>query len=97
MMFIEKDRLKDAVKQAKLLFMKEATPENLSPPAASSFCGALVLALRMSDSAIQVARHHPAELGRLSPDELADEFVSVDESGLFDLRSRSRRNPSVPS
>ena len=82
---IQKDRLKDAVKQAKLLMKKEATPENRSLLERAYFLRARqLLALRMSDSAIEVARHL-AELG-VSSAELADEFVRLLMSlGLFDL------------
>ena len=69
-----KERLKDAVKQAKLLFKEESTAENRRLLERAYFLRARqLLGLRMPDSAVEVARHL-LELG-LTSTEWADEFV----------------------
>ncbi len=73
---IQKERLKDAVKQAKLLFKDESTPENHRLLENAYFLRARqLLELGMPDSAIEVARHL-LEFG-LTSSELADEFVRL--------------------
>ena len=73
---IEKDRLKDAVKAAKLCFKDESTPENHRLLERAYFLRARqLLRLGMADSAIEVARHL-LEFG-LTSDEWADDFVRL--------------------
>ncbi len=73
---IGKDRLKDAVKQAKLLFKDQGTPENHQLLERAYFLRARQLvALGMPDSAIEVARHL-LEFG-LTTDEWVDDFVRL--------------------
>ena len=73
---IQKERLKDAVKQAKLLFKDESTPENHRLLENAYFLRARqLLELRMPESAIEVARHL-LEFG-LTSTEWADEFVRL--------------------
>ncbi len=73
---IRKERLKDAVKQAKLLFKDESTPENHRLLENAYFLRARqLLELSMPDSAIEVARHL-LEFG-LTSAEWTDEFVRL--------------------
>jgi tetratricopeptide (TPR) repeat protein len=73
---IEKDRLKDAVKAAKLCFKDDSTPENHRLLERAYFLRARqLLRLGMADSAIEVARHL-LEFG-LTSDEWADDFVRL--------------------
>jgi hypothetical protein len=73
---IQKDRLKDAVKQAKLLFREESTPENHRVLENAYFLRARqLLVLRMPDSALEVAEHL-LEFGVTSAEWL-DEFVRL--------------------
>ena len=73
---IRKERLKEAVKQAKLLFKDEGTPENHRLLENVYFLRARQLnELRMPESAIEVARHL-LEFG-VTSSEWADEFVRL--------------------
>ena len=90
---IQKERLKDAVKQAKLLFKDESTPENHRLLENAYFSGrASFSSSRMPESAIEVAQHL-LEFG-LTSTEWADEFVRLliklglaDEA--FEIQARS--------
>ena len=71
---IQKERFKDAVKQAKLCFKEENTPENHQLLERAYFLRARqLLQLRLPDSAIEVAEHL-LEFG-LTSSEWIDEFV----------------------
>ena len=73
---IQKDRLKDAVKAAKLCFKDESTPENHRLLERAYFLRARqLLQLGMADSAIEVAEHL-LEFG-LTSDEWTDDFVRL--------------------
>jgi tetratricopeptide (TPR) repeat protein len=73
---IQKDRLKDAVKAAKLCFKDDGSPENHRLLERAYFLRARqLLRLGMADSAIEVAEHL-LEFG-LTSDEWADDFVRL--------------------
>jgi hypothetical protein len=93
---IQKERLKDAVKQAKLLFKDESTPENHRLLEKAYFLRARqLLELHMPDSAIEVARHL-LEFG-LTSTEWTDEFVRLLMSlGLADLAFEIQGSSASP-
>ena len=92
----EKDRLKDAVKQAKLLFKQESTAEHHQLLERAFFLRARqLLGLGMPDSAVEVARHL-LEFG-LTSNDWVDEFVRLlmklglaDEA--FEIQGRTGRS-----
>ena len=91
----EKDRLKDAVKQAKLLFKQESTAEHHQLLERAFFLRARqLLGQGMPDSAVEVARHL-LEFG-LTSNDWVDEFVRLlmklglaDEA--FEIQGRTGR------
>ena len=93
---IQKDRLKDAVKQAKLLFKEESTPENHRLLENAYLLRARQLfGLSMPDASLEVAEHL-LEFGLTSTD-LADDFVGLlMDLGLADLAFKIQEQSGSP-